>query len=376
MIFILILSILGILYAYFGYPLSMIFLSLFIKKKIKKDTFTPPLTLIITAHNEGKRIREKLENTLKIEYPKERLQVIIASDGSTDDTNQIVAEYANKGIVLLDVKDRGGKENAQKEAVAYATGDILIFSDAATLLDPQGILAMTSNFADPSVGCVSSEDKMITTKGNSSGEGFYVRYEMWMRSIETQVNTLVQLSGSFFGARKEVCQDFSTKMTSDFRTLLNSMRLGMRGVIEPGAVGYYKDIQDASREFTRKSRTIIRGLTVFFNNLEFLNIFKYGLFTYQYISHKLCRWLVPFFLIGAFVSNVALFSTHMICTVLCIGQILFYCAALIGLIFPKSGKWIFIKIPRFFTIANASILVAWTRFLRGERLTMWNPSVR
>jgi hypothetical protein len=186
----------------------------------------------------------------------------------------------------------------------------------------------------------------------------------------------VQLSGSFFAARKEVCGDFSTKMTSDFRTLLNSVRNGMRGVIDPQAIGYYKDIQDKSREFSRKVRTIIRGLTVFFNNIEFLNFFKYGLFTYQYVCHKLLRWAVPFFLIFAFISNAVLILESPFFKCIFGIQMVFYALAAFGMLSPKSDKFVFVKIPKFFVVVNTSIIVAWFKFLKGERLTMWNPSVR
>jgi len=351
-------------------------ISLIKNNPVKKSPFSPSVTLIITAHNEEKRIREKLGNTLFIDYPRGKLQILVASDGSTDATNAIVAEYRDKGIELLDVKVRGGKENAQKEAVAVARGDILVFTDIATRLDPLGIAEIVSNFSDPSVGCVSSEDQMISADGATSGEGVYVRYEMWMRRLETRVHTIVQLSGSFFAARKEVCGDFSTKMTSDFRTLLNSVRNGMRGVIDPQAIGYYKDIQDKSREFSRKVRTIIRGLTVFFNNIEFLNFFKYGLFTYQYVCHKLLRWAVPFFLIFAFISNAVLILESPFFKCIFGIQMVFYALAAFGMLSPKSDKFVFVKIPKFFVVVNTSIIVAWFKFLKGERLTMWNPSVR
>jgi cellulose synthase/poly-beta-1,6-N-acetylglucosamine synthase-like glycosyltransferase len=369
-------SVFIVFFAYFGYPLTMYGISLIKNNPVKKSPFSPSVTLIITAHNEEKRIREKLGNTLFIDYPRGKLQILVASDGSTDATNAIVAEYRDKGIELLDVKVRGGKENAQKEAVAVARGDILVFTDIATRLDPLGIAEIVSNFSDPSVGCVSSEDQMISADGATSGEGVYVRYEMWMRRLETRVHTIVQLSGSFFAARKEVCGDFSTKMTSDFRTLLNSVRNGMRGVIDPQAIGYYKDIQDKSREFSRKVRTIIRGLTVFFNNIEFLNFFKYGLFTYQYVCHKLLRWAVPFFLIFAFISNAVLILESPFFKCIFGIQMVFYALAAFGMLSPKSDKFVFVKIPKFFVVVNTSIIVAWFKFLKGERLTMWNPSVR
>jgi cellulose synthase/poly-beta-1,6-N-acetylglucosamine synthase-like glycosyltransferase len=365
------------LFAYFGYPITLKLFTMIHKKTVERSPVTPLVSLIITAFNEEKRIREKLENTMKLDYPRDKLQVIIASDGSTDGTHAIVKEYAGRGVELFEVPDRKGKENAQAEAVKIAKGEVLVFSDTATRLDPHGLREIVSNFADPSVGCVSSEDKMISDEaGDVGGEGFYVKYEMWLRALESQCNSVVGLSGSFFAARREVCVDFSGKMQSDFRTLLSSMRCGMRGVSDPKAIGYYQDIKDKSREFQRKVRTVLRGLTVFFNHPEFLNVFKFGLFSYQYICHKLLRWLVPIFLLTALATGVMLIGSSTFYTVVFLAQVAFYGAAVFGMMFPVTTKIVFIKIPSFFVVVNASIFVAWIKFFKGERVVLWQPSVR
>ena len=366
-----------IFFAYFGYPLTLAALRTFMGLSVKKAPILPNVTFIITAYNEENRIRQKLENSLLLDYPKEKLQIIVTSDGSTDGTNAIVREYSTKKIELVAVQERKGKENAQNEALKIARGEIIVFSDVATNLDVSGIKEIVANFADPSIGCVSSEDRMIEEQGPAGGEGVYVKYEMWLRGLESGINSLVGLSGSFFAARKEVCRDFSPKMQSDFRTLLSSMRKGMRGVSDPKAIGYYHDITDKSREFNRKVRTVIRGLTVFFNNLEFLNVFEFGIFSYQYFCHKLLRWLVPFFLIIAFASNAILAFKGGLLLYGFLAHLLFYLFALVGIAGgKKTPSNIAVKISRFFVIVNASILVAWIKYLRGDRLTMWDPSTR
>lgn len=369
-------SLLLVFHAYFGYPLTLALLHNFRSKSVKKTYFEPTATLIITACNEERRITEKLENTLKLDYPRERLQVLIASDGSTDKTNDIVISYASHGIRLLDFKERRGKENAQKEAVTHATGEIIIFSDVATLIDPHGIREIIANFADPSVGCVSSADKVIGRDGKPCGEGFYVRYEMFLRDLESKVNSLVGLSGSFFAARSEVCRDFSGEMQSDFRTVLNSMRLGLRGVSDPEAIGYYQDVADNKREFDRKIRTVLRGLTVFFLNTEFLNPLRYGLFAYQYICHKLLRWLVPVFLFTALLTNVVLSSNSASYFIIMSIHLGFYIIAIRGWLAKSPPSGALFKIPLYFVTVNMAIVVAWWRFLRGKRMVMWAPSER
>lgn len=364
-----------VFHAYFGYPLSLRLVGLFRDRPVRKVPFLPSVTLIITACNEEKRIVPKMENTIILEYPRDRLQVLVASDGSTDRTNGIVAGYENEGVELLPMAERRGKENAQKEAVRRARGEILVFSDVATRLDKDGLMRIVSGFADPSVGCVSSEDRLIGQDGKPGGEGLYVRYEMWLRRLESRVGSLVGLSGSFFAARKEVCADFSEEMQSDFRTLLNSVRLGLRGVIDPEAVGYYTDIADEKKEFDRKVRTVLRGLTVFFRHPEFLNPVRYGFFSYQYACHKLLRWLVPFLLTAAFLASARLSLRSVPYLALFLAQSVFYAVGAAGAVRGGAckGTW---KIPVYFLKVNTSILVAWGKFLLGERVVMWTPSER
>ncbi|MCM8792741.1 MAG: glycosyltransferase family 2 protein [Candidatus Omnitrophica bacterium] len=364
------------LYAYIGYPLSLMLFAYFRHKTVKKQPICPKVSFVITAHNEEKRIQKKIENTLALDYPRESFQIIVTSDGSTDLTNAIVNGYKEKGVILNALGERRGKERAQKEALKIAKGDIIVFSDVATLLEPQALKEIVSNFADPEVGCVSSEDRVVGINGQPSTEGIYVRYEMWLRRLESKINSLVGLSGSFFAARKEVCQDFSAELQSDFRTVLSCVKLGLRGVSDPRAIGYYHDVLDEKKEFDRKVRTVLRGLTVFFRHIEFLNPFRYKLFSYQFFCHKLLRWLVPFFLFIAFLSNALLIWKSNLFLVLFLGQVVFYGAALWGRIKVDGSNGNFLKIPTYFLMVNASILIAWWRYFKGQRVIMWNPSER
>jgi cellulose synthase/poly-beta-1,6-N-acetylglucosamine synthase-like glycosyltransferase len=371
-------SLFFIVYAYFGYPLILIAVSFFRNHSVKKGDIVPTVSFIITAYNEEKRIQDKIENTLKQDYPKDKLEIIVASDSSTDMTDEIVKSYQHQGIKLVRAPERKGKENAQKYAVEAASGAILVFSDVATILKPEGIKNIVKNFNDPTVGCVSSVDKFIDYDGRISGEGAYVKYEMFLRNLETKVNTVVGLSGSFFAARKEVCKKWSTDLQSDFNTLLNSVKLGLRGVSDPDSIGYYKDITDQKREFERKVRTVLRGISVLMKSLSMLNPFKYGLFSYQLFSHKLCRWLVPYAMITLFISNWLLvyLSKPKIYTFLLIVQIIFYLIAFFGSMSKTFATRPLIKLPSFFVTVNLSILVAWLKYFSGDRMVHWEPSKR
>jgi hypothetical protein len=245
----------------------------------------------------------------------------------------------------------------------------------ATILKKDGITNIVRNFNDETVGCVSSVDKFIDRDGKVSGEGAYVRYEMFLRGLESKVNSLVGLSGSFFAARKTVCKAWATDLTSDFNTLLTSVKIGLRGVSDPDSIGYYHNISDETNEYGRKVRTILRGISAFMKSLDLLNPFRYGLFAWQIFSHKLCRWLVPFAMITAILSNLILiFTSTSIYTIAFVFQIFFYLVALTGITTKSSAT--LLKIPAFFVLANMSILNAWYLYMAGDRVVMWTPSKR
>jgi cellulose synthase/poly-beta-1,6-N-acetylglucosamine synthase-like glycosyltransferase len=364
-------------YAYLGYALLLWGLSLFRCRRVSRADITPSVTFIITAYNEQSRIAGKLDNTLKLTYPVSRLKVVVASDCSSDRTDEIVKSYGDRGIQLVRASVRKGKEAAQKLAVELAKGEIFVFSDVATILTENAVSNIVKNFHDPTVGCVSSVDRFLDQDGRVSGEGAYVRYEMFLRSLETRVNSLVGLSGSFFAARREVCKGkWSDDLQSDFNTVLNSMRMGLRGVADPESVGYYKNIADERKEYDRKVRTVLRGISVFMRSLALVNPLRHSVFAWQLLSHKLCRWLVPFAMLTAFVSNALLALSSQWYAMLFLIQILFYSVALGGILWKPLLRFPIVKLFSFFLLVNASIFQAWVRYWSGERLIVWEPSKR
>ena len=365
-----------VLYAYAGYPLLLMLIGLVRNRPIKKEPFQPRVSFIITAYNEEQRIREKLHNTLQQDYPRELFDVVVASDCSTDGTDDLVRSFSSSGVRLIRLNIKGGKEAAQKQAVESTAGDILVFSDTATMLEPTAITSIVKNFSDPTVGCVSSVDRFIDTDGTVSGEGAYVRYEMFLRHLETRVNTLVGLSGSFFAARRSVCQGWAPDLQSDFNTLLNSVRSGLRGVADPECVGFYKNLSDQKKEYDRKVRTIVRGISVFMRSLSLLNPFRYHLFAWQLFSHKLCRWLVPFAMIAALAANAVLATSSLFFQGILVAQVVFYAVALAYLGIKRLPSFGMLRLPSFFVMVNLSILDAWIRYFRGERIVSWSPSKR
>lgn len=366
-----------VMYAYLGYPFLLLILAYLRSRDVQRADISPPVTFIITAYNEEGRIQAKLDNTLQLIYPVGKLEILVASDCSSDHTDEIVSSYTARGIRLIRAPSRKGKEAAQKLAVEAATGEILVFSDVATILPGNAIANIVKNFHDPSVGCVSSVDRFIDKDGRISGEGAYVKYEMFLRSLETRVNSLVGLSGSFFAARSVVCRHaWSDSLQSDFNTVINSMRMGLRGVADPDSVGYYSNIADERKEYDRKVRTVLRGISVFMRSLGLANPIQYPLFAWQLVSHKLCRWMVPFGMLAAFVSNAFIAMSSQWYAVLLLIHTAFYLVALVGIVWKPLLRLPIIKLVSFFVLVNVSIFQAWLRYWSGERLVTWEPSKR
>jgi hypothetical protein len=362
-------------YAYAGYPAALYVVACLRNCPVRRGDITPSVSLIITARNEEQRIGPKLDNTLALDYPADRLELIVASDCSTDGTHAIVQRHAEAGVRLVVTPERRGKEFAQKMAIDASSGDILVFSDVATRLDRDGVRTIVRNFADADVGCVSSVDRLIGSDGQASGEGAYVRYEMFLRALESQIDSVVGLSGSFFAARREVCAPWASDLPSDFTTLLNTITRGLRGVSDPNAIGYYPNLTDERGEYARKVRTISRGLASFSRHLQLLNPLRYGLVAWQLFSHKLCRWLVPYALIGLLVSNAMLVMESPLYAVLGVAQILAYGTA-VSALRRRTGRSGFPGMLAFFVLVNVSILNAWCNVLRGRTVVVWEPSRR
>ncbi|MEX1032217.1 MAG: glycosyltransferase family 2 protein [Cellvibrionaceae bacterium] len=366
-------------YSYFIYPLCLLLLAWRQHRVPEADDGQPlevSLSLIITAYNEASRIRDKLDNALALDFDKSRLEVIVASDCSDDGTDDIVREYGERGIRLVRAAERLGKENAQWAAIQEAGGDIIVFSDVATQMPADSLQKLTAYFANPRVGAVSSEDRFITQDGSVAGEGAYVKYEMWLRQQESRLAGLVGLSGSFFAARRDVCQRWDIHSPSDFNTALNSARLGYRAVTAPDVLGYYQDLKDPGKEYARKIRTVIRGMTSLARHPDVLNPLKYGLFAFQVFSHKLMRWLVPWFLLALFVVSAILADRGLVYGLAFVSQLLFYGLAIAAHYNSRLRKSGAVRLIYFFVQVNAAIFDASCRFLSGIRMTVWSPSAR
>lgn len=375
-------AVFGVAYSYFIYPVLLFVLSKLNSKnefESKSESIEkyPSISLIITCHNEQHRIKDKIENTLGLSYPDGEFEVIIASDCSTDDTDSIVQSYSEHGVKLVRADVHNGKEYAQKLAIDAAAGDVLVFSDVATQIPEDALPNVAEKFFDPSVGAVSSEDKFISDDGKVAGEGAYVKYEMWLRSLETKTGGLVGLSGSFFAARKEVCNtNWDIASPSDFNTALNCGRLGYVAISCQDVLGYYKDVKDPKKEYQRKVRTVLRGITAISRRPDVLNPLKFGLFSFKVWSHKIMRWAVPWFMLAALVSNFLIYDEHIFYTISLWLQVLGYLIVFLTWKLPRLQTLTLAKLVFFFVQVNIAIAHSTIYFLRGKRMVTWTPSQR
>jgi glycosyltransferase involved in cell wall biosynthesis len=368
--------VLAAIYSYFGYPALLLLLPA--RKADARRAADPvrKVAIVIAVRNEASKIIEKLENTLALERNDVALDLIVASDASDDATDSVVLSYADNGFRLVRSPVRRGKEHAQELAIAATDADLIVFTDAGTILPKDALLHLLEAFRDPTVGAVSSVDRFITADGALQGEGAYVRYEMWLRDLETRFFSLVGLSGSFFAARRNVCQRWDDRVQSDFGTALSCVQLGMRAVSDRRVIGYYKNISDARKEYQRKLRTVTRGMGSLRIRADVLNVFSYGRFSFEVFSHKVMRWATPWFLLGALVANAALAFHDSFYRVLLIIQLTLYLSPIATRIAPGLHKIGPARIGTYFVEVNVAILHAALLTLSGRTILTWEPSKR
>ena len=368
-------SALLVAYTYFGYPLVLWALTERRPLNVRRKAIFPRVSIIIAARNEADKIGRKIEHTLALDYPDERREVLVASDASDDATDEIVHAYAGRGVRLVRAPERRGKEHVQGLAVSVATGEILVFTDAATILEPDALHQLMENFADPSVGAVSTEDVIVDAHGNPTAEGLYVRYEMWVRRLEGRFHSLVGLSGSCFAIRKELCTDWSPVLASDFMGALRAARRGYRSVADPTALGRFVALASTQAEMSRKVRTFLRGITVLMANGDLLNPVRHGRFAFQLASHKLLRFVAPFLLLTTLITSGALAGEPPYAAVFA-AQAGFYLLAGAGrVISPFQGSRA-VRTAYYFTMVQWAMLRAWGKYALGEQQVTWEPTKR
>jgi cellulose synthase/poly-beta-1,6-N-acetylglucosamine synthase-like glycosyltransferase len=359
-----------VVFTYVGYPVILMLLARVSPRLTHGGDFSPPLSVIIAVHNGEAALQKKLEATLALSYPGS-VEIIVASDGSTDGTHEIATAFAQRGVRLVEQELRAGKESAQAAAIMAATGDVLVFTDVTAELDPGALAAIVRPFADPSVGSVSSEDRV----DSEEGEGAYVRFEMALRRLENQASTLVGLSGSFFAIRRELGTPWPHDLASDFRCALEAARRGFRAVSEPTATARIRASGDLSREWPRKVRTVRRGIAVLSSYRDLLHP-RFGRAAFSLWGHKVARFTSPFALVVMLIASAAAAPASPVAGALLMAQLVAYFLGGLALLIPSVAKWTPARLGGFFMLVNASMLVAWGYHWMGQRAVVWEPTRR
>jgi cellulose synthase/poly-beta-1,6-N-acetylglucosamine synthase-like glycosyltransferase len=377
-------SLAAVAWTYAGYPLLLLALARLRPRTPapQAPAETPPLcptvTIIIAAYNEEKAIRDKLESTLALDYPPEKLEVIVASDNSTDRTHDIVRELAPRGVRLVVLPERAGKTAAQNLAAAAAKGEVLIFTDATTELDRDSVRGLSACFADPRVGCAGAELEYLSQGGSAVGKGggLYWRYERRVKELEAAVSTLIGVSGCLYAVRASAYRPIEPDLISDFVIAGDVYQRGFITVYGAGTVSSEKTHEETGKEFEMRVRVIVRTLNALVRRARMLNPLRYGFFSFQLFSHKVLRYLVPELLIAIFASGLWLAlvggAAAPIYRALTLAQLALYLAATVGWLRQRLGLRLpFVHVPFYFVVVNLAALWALVLYLRGERKVTW-----
>lgn len=366
-------------YAYAGFPLLVGLVGVWRRREVSKDTDTPSVSVIIAAYNEEAVIAERLENVLASEYPSSRLDVIVADDGSTDGTAAIVERFRDRGVRLLTLPRRG-KIPALNDAVAWATGDVLVFSDANISCHRSAVRALMQNFADPRVGGVAGNTTYLVSAGTESsgdGERLYWQYDTWLKQLESHTGSVVSAHGGLYAIRRRLYLTVhDDSVTDDFAISTAVIEQGYRLVFEPDARAVEYTTTAARRELRRRVRLMTRGLRGVYMRRGLLNPFRYGFYAIALLSHKVLRRLAPVWLMLIAISTAILaIAGAPFFVAIGIAQLLFYALALAGglLRARRIGRLKPLCVPFYYCVANAAAAIALWQFLRGKRISLWQP---
>jgi cellulose synthase/poly-beta-1,6-N-acetylglucosamine synthase-like glycosyltransferase len=377
------LSIFAVFYAYLGYLILLWLISLIKTGRTRGNLKGKPspasqmVTLLISAYNEEANIEKKLSNSLDLNYPKNLLEIIVVSDGSTDRTNEIVAGYADKGVNLCHYEGRIGKTACLNKSIPLAKGDIIVFSDANSLYNRDAILSMVRHFEDDRIGFVTGYTEYVLEGGESNlaSVGLYAKIEILAKKLESRIGSCVGADGAIFAVRKNLYQPLMPYDINDFVIPLNIIQQGYRGVFEEDAYCLEKTARDQRGEFSRQIRITNRTLRALFKYTDLLNPFKYPMFSFELISHKFVKFMVPFLLFIIFVLNIVILSRQGgIYLITFSAQILFYFLGCLGNL--QDNIKFLSKINahcKTFILVNFAIFLGWLRYIQGETYTTWQP---
>lgn len=365
----------AIAYVYFGYPLILWIGVLGRKQSFLRGGRRPSVSVIVAAHNEESGIEEKLRNLLALDYPRDLVEILIGSDGSSDRTEDIVSTFAHEGVGLVSFPKQQGKSSIQNGLVAAASGELLVFTDADCLLSRGALSLLVSTFADSRVGLVTACPQYINGSETSitENEGLYLRYETWLRARESERGILAVASGSLFAMRRSLWRPLDPTLSDDFVLPLRVAQAGMLNRLDMRVSAVTRLSQNRPGSMLRmKARIISKDFRTLLVHRALLDPSRHGAIALSLWSHKLLRWLVPYFLLTLIAANAALLGQPLfrIFFTLHIG---FYALALWGFVRRTSSSVPPFSIPMSFCLVNLAALLGTLRCLTGRTSGQWTP---
>lgn len=370
-------------YAYVGYLAVLWVLTRVLRMPTGYELTSelPKVSLIISVYNEETVLSDKLINSLLLDYPRELLELIVVSDGSTDGTEEIARSFADSGVILKSYQGRIGKTACLNQATAGLSSDIVIFSDANSMYPPNAVRALVAPFSDPKVGFVTGGTSYVADNNGRMGEsiGVYAKLEQMVKLFESQLGSCVGADGAIFAIRRSLYEPLDHADINDLVIPLRIVRAGYRGIYSPQASCVEVVAKEATKEFSRQVRIAARTIRAVLAQRALLNPFAYGLFAFQLASHKFCKLIAPFLLLAVFVANIALVGSSSFYLLLLTIQLMVYTTTWIAVrrsAVPASGSFAMrlIDVMHTFLVVNAAVGIAWIHYWKGDSFTTWAPA--
>lgn len=370
-----------VIYAYAGYPLLIWALSRALGRRAEPpsidDEELPNVSLVLAAYNEEAVIEDRLRNALSMDYPAEKYEVIVGSDGSADRTADLVRQFTDRGVRLLDYVQNRGKASVLNETIAEVRGEIILLSDANTHIDPAAARALVRWFRDPRVGAVVGRLVLVDAASGRNADGMYWKYETFLKRCEGRLGALLGANGAIYALRRELYVPIppSTIVDDFVIPLLAKLRTGCRIIYDCEAIAVEETAPDLGAEFHRRARIGAGGFQSIGMLWRLLDP-RRGWVAFTFLSHKILRWLCPFFLIGALVANVLLWHEPLY-RLLLAAQAVFYLGPLIVTVIPDRARVARpLRLAAMFTSMNAALLVGFWRWLSGGQRAAWKRTAR
>ena len=368
-----------IFFGMIGYPLSLMLIDKILKnKENNKDfSFTPYVTILIVAHNEEKVIKNKLKNVLEIDYPAEKIEILVSSDNSTDRTNEIVREFIKNNseynIKLYEVKERKGKTNAQNEAIRIAKGEIIVMTDANAILDKLSVRELVASFSSDDIAYVTGQLIYVNDKEwTSKSEVTYWNLDLKMREVESKIQTITAGNGALYACRAREYVDFDPIECHDSIMPIYYALNGKRAISNHHAKAFEKAGETDKDEFNRKVRMARNLISRILPSLKILNVFKYKWFTYFYLGHRTIRYLLAPLHIILYIANSLILGNGFFYKIFFVAQTIFYLGALFKIIFNINNR--FLNMMYYYCLTLFAQLKGMYNQLIGKSKPFWEKA--